>query len=156
MAFKFAALVLLALPMMTASEIVGENVWFSTNFNAFSNSVPSLSFDHHLLPGLIVPRGLFVIENSSQVWLGDLSSYQCPRIGHRIYEAFGVPNNMGVSQVGNHNHCAFPAGQQAELTAFINKFLLGQTNTNTNILRSDGSANFPEAQFVDWTTPTLA
>ncbi|TFK72240.1 carbohydrate-binding module family 1 [Pluteus cervinus] len=142
--------------VQTASQIITENVWFSKNFDTFTSQVSRLSVDHHLLPGLIVPRGLLVIENTSQEWLGALSSYQCQRVGRRIYEAYGVPNNMGVSQVGNHNHCAFPSSQQAELTAFFNKFLLGQGSTNTSIVRTDGSFNFPETQFIDWTTPTLA
>jgi hypothetical protein len=141
--------------VQTASEIVGENVWFSTAFNAFSNSVPKLPVDHHQLAGLVAPRGLFVIENTSMEWLGAQSTNGCMRAGHKIYQALGVPDNMGYSQVGNHNHCAFPSSQTNDLNAFINKFLLGQS-TNTNVMKTDGTFSFNEAQWIDWATPTLS
>ena len=44
-----------------------------------------------------------------------------------------MPDNMGGLQVGNHPHCAFPAGTPLEpaVEAFITKFLLGgQSNTS--------------------------
>ena len=50
-----------------------------------------------------------------------------------MFEALGVPDNMGGLQVGNHPHCAFPAGTPLEpaVEAFITKFLLGgQSNTS--------------------------
>lgn len=48
----------------TASEIIGENVWFSTSFNQFAqSSVNKLPVDHHLLMGMVAPRALFVIDN---------------------------------------------------------------------------------------------
>ncbi|KAG8933326.1 carbohydrate-binding module 1 [Tulasnella sp. 418] len=141
--------------VQTASEIVGENVWFSTAFNSFSNSVPKLPVDHHLLVGLVAPRGLFVIENTSMEWLGNMACYGCQKAGHTVYEALGVPNNMGFSQVGNHNHCQFPSSQQSELTAFVNKFLLDQS-TNTNIFRTDGSFSYDANGWQPWSVPTLA
>ncbi|EJD54133.1 hypothetical protein AURDEDRAFT_53043 [Auricularia subglabra TFB-10046 SS5] len=141
--------------VQTASEIVGENVWFSTNFNQFSNAVPKTSVDHHQLAALVAPRGLFVIENTSMEWLGAESTNGCMRAGQKAFQALGVPDSMGFSQVGGHNHCAFPSSQTADLNAFINKFLLGQ-NTNTNIIRTDGTFQFNETQWIDWTTPTLS
>jgi hypothetical protein len=48
----------------TASEIIGENVWFGTSFNQFAqSSVNKLPVDHHLLIGMVAPRALFVIDN---------------------------------------------------------------------------------------------
>ncbi|KAF3931005.1 hypothetical protein ABW20_dc0101668 [Dactylellina cionopaga] len=141
--------------VQTASEIVGENVWFSTALNANSNSVNRLPFDHHSLAGLVAPRGLFVIENTSMEWLGNLSTYGCMKVASLIYQALGVTSNMGYSQVGNHNHCAFPSSQTSELNAFINRFLLDQSVT-TNVFHTDGTFTFNQAQFVDWSTPTLS
>ncbi|KAK6543207.1 carbohydrate-binding module 1 [Orbilia ellipsospora] len=141
--------------VQTASEIVGENVWFSTALNANSNSVNRLPFDHHSLAGLVAPRGLYVIENTSMEWLGALSTYGCMKAGTLIYQAMGVPTNMGYSQVGNHNHCAFPSSQQSELNAFISRFLLDQS-VATNVFRTDGTFTFNQAQWVDWTVPTLS
>lgn len=140
--------------VQTASEIVGENVWFSKNFDAYSNSVTQLPFDHHMLAGLVAPRGIYVIENTSMEWLGALSTYGCMKAAHLIWQALGVPDNMGYSQVGNHNHCQFPSSQQSELTAFVNKFLLDQSSANTAVMKTDGNLNL-SADWIPWTTPTL-
>ncbi|KAG8805160.1 hypothetical protein FRC17_005698 [Serendipita sp. 399] len=141
--------------VQTASEIVGENVWFSTAFNTFSNAVPKLPVDHHLLAGMVAPRGLLVIENTSMEWLGNMSTYGCMKAGQTIYQALGVSDRMGYSQVGNHNHCAFPSSQQPELTAFVNKFLLDQS-TNTAIFKTDGSFSFDSNNWMPWSVPTLS
>ncbi|KAF8149105.1 carbohydrate esterase family 15 protein [Crassisporium funariophilum] len=142
----------------TASEIVGENVWFSPSFNSYSSpsQVRTLPFDHHMLAALVAPRGLLVIDNTGIDWLGPRSVWGCQRTGTRIYQALGVPDAMGVSQIGNHNHCAFPSSQQGDLDAFVNKFLKGQS-TNTNIVRTDGANNlgFVDATYIDWTVPIL-
>lgn len=139
--------------VQTASQIITENVWFSKNFDPYVNSVTKLPFDHHSLAALVAPRGLYVIENTSMEWLGALSTYGCMKAAHLVYEALGVPDNMGYSQVGNHNHCAFPSSQQSELTAFVNKFLFDQT-TNTAVLKTDGNLNLP-ADWIPWSTPKL-
>ncbi|PVG03708.1 hypothetical protein CPB86DRAFT_694308 [Serendipita vermifera] len=140
--------------VQTASQIITENVWFSKNFEPYVNSVSRLAFDHHSLAGLVAPRGLFVIENTSQEWLGNLSCYGCMKAASLIYQALGVSDSMGFSQVGNHNHCQFPSSQQSELNAFINRFLL-KTSATTNVFRTDGSFNFNQANWIDWSVPTL-
>ncbi|KAF9044141.1 Glucuronoyl esterase catalytic domain from Hypocrea Jecorina [Panaeolus papilionaceus] len=139
----------------TASEIVEENVWFSTAFANNVNNVSVLPFDHHMLAGLVAPRGLFVIDNPDYVWLGPESVWGCMSTGTKIFQALDVADHMGISQVGGHAHCNFPSNQQADLDAFVNKFLKGQ-NTNTNILRNDGNGyGFVESDWVDWSVPKL-
>ncbi|KAL3418732.1 cip2 [Phlyctema vagabunda] len=138
--------------IQTASEIVTENVWFSSAFNNYVNQVPTLPFDHHMLAALVAPRALFVIENNID-WLGPASAWGCMKTAHKVWEALGVPDNMGYSQIGSHNHCQFPSNQQAALTAFVQKFLLKQSS-NTAVMQADSS--FTESQWVDWTVPTLA
>ena len=93
-------------------------------FANFSTSVDLLPFDHHMLAGLVAPRGLFVIDNSAILWLGPWSCYGCMKTANKIWQALGVPDSMGFSQIGNHSHCQFPASQQGNLTAFVNKFLV--------------------------------
>lgn len=140
----------------TASEIVGENVWFSTAFASFANTVPTLPVDHHLLSALVAPRALLIIDNTGIDWLGPRSVWGAQKTANKIWQALGVADSMGVSQVGNHNHCAFPASEQGDLDAFVNKFLKGQS-TNTNIIKTDGANNlgFVDSDWIDWTTPTL-
>lgn len=138
--------------IQTASQIVTENVWFSTRFNAFSTRANTLAFDHHQLAGMVAPRGLLVIENEID-WLGPVSTTACMKAGRLIYKALGVPDNMGFTGSGNHNHCSFPSNQQTELTAFIGKFLLNQSTNTANIEKGPGGADV--GTYIDWTTPTL-
>ncbi|TFL05554.1 carbohydrate esterase family 15 protein [Pterulicium gracile] len=142
--------------VQTASQIIGENVWFSPVFNQIASSnVNRLGFDHHSIAALVAPRAMLVIENTSMEWLGNMSSYHCPRVARSVWRALGVPDNMGVSQVGHSDHCGFPSAQNPELTAFIQKFLLNQSSTNTNVEKTTGSYNFDQNRWVPWTTPTL-
>ncbi|KAG6849249.1 carbohydrate-binding module 1 [Arthromyces matolae] len=140
----------------TASEIVQENVWFSPLFNTYSTQVRVLPFDHHMLSALIAPRALLIIDNTGIDWLGPESVWGCQTTANSVWRALGAADSMGVSQVGNHAHCAFPSSEQGDLDAFINKFLKGQS-TNTSILKTDGANNlgFVSANYVDWTTPSL-
>ena len=141
--------------VQTLSEIIGENVWFAKSLNQFSGKTTKLPFDHDEIMALCAPRGLLVIENPDMTWLGNLSCYNTSMAGHMIYEALGVPDNMGFSTVGGHAHCQFPASQQPELTAYIQKFLLGK-DVDTNIFRVDRyKFIFDYNRWVDWTTPTL-
>jgi len=139
--------------IQTGSQIVGENVWFSRNFNAFSNKINTLATDHHELAALIAPRGLLAIENDID-WLGPVSTTACMRAAKQIYAAVGVPDNMGFSLTGGHNHCSFPSSQQTELSAFINKFLLGQTSANTAGV-DKSTSNVQVSKYADWTLTPL-
>lgn len=140
----------------TASEIVQENVWFATAFDSFANtSVNSLPFDHHMLAGLVAPRALFVIDNIGYDWLGAWSSLGCMKSAQRIWQALSVSDSMGYSQAANHTHCVFPATQQPQLTAFINKFLLDLPG-NTSVAETAGAYTFHVPGIWDpWAAPKL-
>lgn len=141
----------------TASEIIGENVWFSTSFNQFaSTSVNQLPFDHHNLLGLVAPRALFAIDNIGYDWLGPFASYGCLLSARRIWTALNATDVMGFSQSSNHTHCSFPSSQQSQLNAFINRFLLGQSGQNTSIATTAGNYNFQTPGTWDpWAAPVL-
>lgn len=140
----------------TASEIVMENVWFSLNFANYANNVTLLPFDHHMLAGLVAPRGLFVIDNTGIDWLGPESNFGCMKTANKVWQALGVPDLMGFSGVGNHDHCAFPDVQQDALSAFFDKVFFGK-NTNTSIIYTDGADDlgFVDADWVNWNVPRL-
>jgi hypothetical protein len=137
--------------IQTSGEIIGENVWFSKNFNTFATKSSTLATDHHELAGLVAPRGLIVIENEID-WLGPVSTTACMKAARLIYKAAGVPDNMGFTGSGNHNHCSFPSNQQADLTAYINKFLLNQSSSTANIEKGPTA---DVSKYIDWTPPTL-
>ncbi|CAA7270052.1 unnamed protein product [Cyclocybe aegerita] len=141
----------------TASEIVGENVWFSTAFEQYVRQIPVLPFDHHMLAALVAPRALLIIDNTGIDWLGPQSVWGCMKTANKVWQALGVADSMGVSQVGNHDHCQFPGSEQGDLDAFVNKFLKGQS-TNSNVIKTDGAngLGFVDADWIDWTVPTLS
>ena len=139
--------------IQTSGQIVGENVWFSRNFNTFATKSSTLATDHHQLAGLVAPRGLLVIENEID-WLGPVSTTACMKAGRLIYKALGVPDNMGFTGAGNHAHCSFPGNQQTELTAFINKFLLNQSNANTANIEKGPTADVNK--YIDWTLSPIS
>ena len=143
--------------VQSSSEIVTENVWFSVEFaEQFANNVNTLPLDHHSLAALVAPRGLFVIENTEYEWLGPWSCCGCMKTASKVWQALGIQDNMGFSQIGDHPHCEFPSSQQSDLNAYVGKFLLGQ-NTNTSIFRTDLPSNetFDESVWAPWTVPTL-
>jgi len=139
----------------TLSQIVGENVWFRSNFSQFGSTVPKLPFDHHAIEGLVAPRALLVIENNI-LWLGPQSSWTGANAGHRIWEALGIPDRMGYSLTTEHGHCSFPSSQQAEVNAYVQKFLVGGGTGNTNVMRNDPGVPFNQGMWINWTTPALS
>lgn len=139
--------------IQTAEQIVGENVWFSPRFNTWTTQTSALPYDHHMLAGLVAPRGLYVPENDID-WLGPVSTTACMRAGRMIYEALGSKTSMGISVATNHGHCQFPAGQNAELTQFIDYFLLGGGSAPDDLDKSAVSADV--GSYIDWEAPTLS
>lgn len=144
--------------VQTATEIVTENVWFSTNFNNYVNNLNVLPYDHHLLAAMVAPRALISYENTDYVWLSALSDFGCMTAAHTVYQALGVTSNHGFEQVGGHAHCAWPTSLTPTLNAFFNKFLLGQ-NIDTTEWSTNNQFNGPTwtaSNWIDWTTPTLS
>ena len=141
--------------VQTLSEIVGENCWFRQNFSQFSNTATKLPFDHHMIEGLCAPRALLVIENSSMEWLGNVSTWTTGNVAHKIWQALGVSDKMGYSSVGHSDHCGFPSVQQPEVTAYVQKFLVGGGTGNTNVMKCTSGVTYNESQWVNWTVPNL-
>lgn len=144
--------------VQTAHEIVGENVWFSQEFEVFANETGGtqrLPFDHHMLAGLVAPRGLFVIDNLGYEWLSPWSSYGCMTVAREVYKALGAQQAFGYSEAANHTHCQFPVQDQgAELDTFVNKYLLGE-EIESNVFRTEANFTFVEGQWANWETPIL-
>ena len=53
----------------TLSQIVGENVWFRSNFSQFGSTVNKLPFDHHAIEGLVAPRACSSSRTTSCGWV---------------------------------------------------------------------------------------
>src|SRR6185369_1295057 len=101
------------------------------SFGMFNASVSHLPFDHHMLMAMVAPRAMLAIENTSMIWLGAVSTYTDAVEVHTVWEALGILDKMGFSQIGNHNHCMFPSFQQSEVSVYVSRFLLGDDTQNT-------------------------
>lgn len=141
--------------VQTSAQIVTENVWFSENFKKFSQSANRLPFDHHSLMGMVAPRGLLVIENTSMEWLGNRSAYTASLAAREIWRAFGDESGFGFSQLGGHNHCQYPAAQIPEMNAFVQRYLLDASGVNSAIFKSDQTFDVEPARWIPWATPKL-
>jgi hypothetical protein len=142
--------------VQTLSQIVTENVWFMSSFSQFGNSANKLPFDHHMIEGLCAPRALLIIENTGIDWLGNTSCWANSNAAHMIWEALGIPDRMGHTGVSHgSSHCTFQSSQQSALSAYIQKFLVGNASGNTNIMTTDNGLNFDKARWVDWSVPSL-
>ncbi|GJE99510.1 CBM1 domain-containing protein [Phanerochaete sordida] len=143
--------------VQTATEIVTENVWFSSAFNGYVNTLNVLPYDHHMLMALVAPRALVSFENTDYDWLSPMSAWGCVTAAHTVYSALGVPANHGFAQVGGHAHCAWPSSLTPNLNAFFNKFLLDQ-DVDTTVFSTNnqfGGATWTPSSWINWTTPTL-
>ena len=137
----------------TAGQIVGENVWFSTNFTKNSKNVNMLPYDHHMLTGLVAPRGMLSIDNSEPKWLGPIASWTCLNAAQSIFESLGVKDRLGVSIAPSHPHCSFPQAQAPEVQAFVERYLLDRQST-PNVFKASGQV-YSKPQWVDWESPKL-
>jgi hypothetical protein len=144
--------------VQTLVHASGEQPWFRASLVQFGTSdsdVNRLPFDHHMVLGLVAPRALFVLDNTDMMWLGAESSFTDSVAAAEIWAGLGARDAMGASQVGGHPHCTeVPQVQQAELGAFIDKFLLGRSNASTSVMRSDRITP-DRGRWITWSTPTL-
>jgi hypothetical protein len=142
--------------VQTLRQIVDENVWFTNTFRQFSESATKLPFDQHMVMGLVAPRALFMVNNTDPYWLGKESSYVGAVAASSVWQALGVPDMMGSSQVGGHAHCSNVPVQTEEVGRYIRKFMLGDASVDTsNVLYTDGGYTMDRARWTPWETPVL-
>lgn len=130
---------------------------FAPHFTTWTSAVDYLPYDHHLVLALIAPRGLLILENTALDRLGPQSVYGCSKAAVKVFEALGVADNLGFSQVGHADHCEFQGLQYPEYVAFVIKFLRGFSEQNTKIFRTDSpnQNGWVEEEWIEWTAPVL-
>jgi hypothetical protein len=143
-------------PAWRVSETIGDveklgstsNQWFRNDMFQFAGAnVPRLPHDHHELMAMVAPRALFVTGNTDYMWLANPSCYVSARATKKVYETFGIGDRFGFYIDGGHGHCAVPNAQVPAISAFVDKFLLGNTGVNTN----DISTNpYPTLDYERW------
>ncbi len=130
------------------------HVWFIEDLFQFALAVYKLPYDHHELMAMVAPRALFVTGNPDYEWLADESGHVGSKAVKEVYKTLGIPDRFGFSIISGHAHCAVPESQIPEILAFVEKFLLGNENANTDI--STTPYNTDLTPWINWTTPTLS
>jgi hypothetical protein len=141
--------------VQTLGQIVTENVWFRDGFRQFGDHAQQLPFDQHEVMGLIAPRALLVVENTSMAWLGNRSAWVTSLAARETWKALGAAEAMGIAQVGGHPHCQLPVSQHAAVNAFVRRFLLDDKSARTEVVETDGGFGQDPAPWVAWSTPAL-
>jgi hypothetical protein len=142
-----------------STQIVKGDGWFTPSFIQTADDVSVLPFDHHMLMGLVAPRGLLVIENSGIDYLGPPSTFGCTTAAREIYKALGVADHVAITQASHgSSHCSMPSSQAGDLSAYFGRFLLNQSATagDTGFMKTDGKFVFSLAQWATWTLPALS
>ena len=110
--------------------------WFKESMRRFSDCVDRLPIDHHELAALIAPRALLVLGNTDYEWMAEQSNYVSSKAAREVWKTFGIADRMGYSIVGGHPHCQLPICQYPDVEAFVDKFLLGKDDADTNITKA--------------------
>jgi hypothetical protein len=129
--------------------------WYAEALMDFTTTPNKLPFDHHELIGLVAPRALLAIESTNVARMGAEAARIDALAARRIYEALGVPFRLGATEE-NTSHCVWHDGFTPDLEAYVDKFLLGQEDVDTDILRSKFTDEVMQPEvWIPWATPTL-
>jgi hypothetical protein len=108
--------------------------WFAGQMQQFAGAnVYKLPVDQHELMAMVAPRALLETGNSEQYWLSNGSNYVAARATQKIYNTLGIGDRFGFYVDGNHAHCGTLPAESPVIASFVNKFMLGQANTNTDV-----------------------
>ena len=109
--------------------------WFKQSLRDTYNgkNVSYLPHDHHELAAMVCPRALLMLGNPDYNWLADPSGYVSMNGAIKVWEQFGIEDRVGSSIVPGHGHCSLPQSQYPEVEAFIDKYLLGKEDANTEV-----------------------
>lgn len=116
--------------------------WWAGTMQQFSgDNVYKMPVDQHELMAMVAPRALLTTGNTEYYWLSNGSNYVASRATEKIYDTLGIGNRFGFYLDGNHGHCATLPAESAPIQAFVDKFMLGQRNTDTHVRVYPNPAN---------------
>lgn len=125
------------------------------------NNIYKLPHDHHELMGMVAPRALFVTGNLGFNWQSNKAGYISSRATQKIYEDMGIGERFGFVIDGQngaaHANCVVPTSQNAAVTYFVDKFLLGVADAGAPARVHPYPANLDYQRWTAWwgtTNPT--
>jgi len=127
--------------------------WYAEALMQFNNTPDKLPFDHHELIAMVAPRAFLAIESTAIARMGAEAARIDALAAREVWTALGVPNRMGATEE-NTNHCVWHDGFTPDLEAYLDKYLLGQEDVDTDILRSKFT-DIDTETWIPWETPSL-
>lgn len=125
--------------------------WFASPLRAFNrNNIYKLPHDHHELMAMVAPRALLATSNWSQRWLSSKSAYVAARATEVVYDQFGISDRFGFIIDTDHGHCQIPQSQYEPIAAFVDKFLLGLEDVDTNVRVHPYGDEFDWKRWTTW------
>lgn len=121
--------------------------WFAGQMKQFTGeNVYKLPVDHHELMAMVAPRALLETGNTDFYWLSNRSNYISARATQEIFNTLGIGDRYGFYIDGGHQHCATLPAEAPAISAFVNRFMLGQA------VSSDVEVNpYPTLDYKRWT-----
>ena len=108
--------------------------WWAGQMMQFAGpNVYKMPVDQHELMAMVAPRALLSTGNTEFYFLSNGSNYVASRATQRIFDTLGIGDRYGFYLDGNHGHCATLPAENAPITAFVDKFMLGQASVNTDV-----------------------
>lgn len=133
--------------------------WFKQDFqsNFSGNNCYKLPYDHHELIAMCCPRAVLILGNPDYTWLADESGYVSSVAAREIWSRFGIEDRMGYSFMGGHDHCSLPSTQYTEVRNFIKRFMLDDTDADTDVQIAPKFKNTDAEKWFDsWSDVTTA
>lgn len=125
--------------------------WFASPLRQFNrNNIYKLPHDHHELMAMVAPRALLATSNASQLWLSSKAGYVAARATEKVYESFGIEDRFGFIIDTGHSHCSIPLSQNEPIADFVDKFLLGFEDVETNVRDHLYGDDFDYERWTDW------
>ncbi|MGH8170687.1 MAG: hypothetical protein ACRETJ_09150, partial [Steroidobacteraceae bacterium] len=122
--------------------------WFAGQMSQFAgDAVYKLPVDHDELEALVAPRALLETGNTDYYWLSNRSNYVSARATQRIYDTLGIGDRFGFYIDGGHAHCATLPAEAPAITAFVDKFMLGQPDVSSDVEVDP----YPNLDYRRWT-----
>jgi hypothetical protein len=107
--------------------------WAGQMYQFAGDNVYKLPTDHEELMALVAPRALLQTGNTDFYWLTNRSNLVASRATQQVYNAFGIGDRFGFYIDGGHDHCATLPAEAPAIASFVNKFMLGQSATSSDV-----------------------
>ena len=121
--------------------------WFAGQMQQFAGeNVYKLPVDHHELMAMVAPRALLETGNTDFYWLSNRSNYISARATQEIFNTLGIEDRYGFYIDGGHQHCATLPAEAPAISAFVNRFMLGQAVSSAVAVNP-----YPTLDYQRWT-----